>query len=82
MLFYDRIDVSKGINVSKTNESKECNIFHWWFCLDKVCMFQPDVCNGCHDVSMMSMNLTDIVMIITLIIVALLAGLAKLRLST
>ena len=82
MLFYDRIDVSKGINVSKTNESKECNIFHWWFFLDKVFKFQPDVCNGCHDVSMMSMNLTDIVMIITLIIVALLAGLAKLRLST
>ena len=82
MLFYDRIDVSKGINVSKTNESKECNIFHWWFFLDKVFKFQPDVCNGCHDVSMMSMNLTDIVMIITLIIVALLVGLAKLRLST
>ena len=24
MLYYDRIDVSKGINVNKTSDSKEC----------------------------------------------------------
>ena len=28
--------------------------------LDKWFKFQPDVCNGCHDVLMMSMNLSDI----------------------
>ena len=28
--------------------------------LDKGFTFQLDVCNGCHDVSMMSMNLSDI----------------------
>ena len=26
MLYYDRIDVSKEIDVNKTRESKECNI--------------------------------------------------------
>ena len=27
MLCYDRIDVSKGININKTSASKECDIF-------------------------------------------------------
>ena len=26
MLYYDRTDVSEGIDVNKTNESKECDI--------------------------------------------------------
>ena len=28
MIYYDRIDVPEGIDVNKTSESKECNIFH------------------------------------------------------
>ena len=31
MLYYDRINVSEGINVNKTNESKECSICHYWY---------------------------------------------------
>ena len=34
MLYYDRIDVSKGITVSKTNASKKSNICHYWYFLD------------------------------------------------
>ena len=30
MLYYDRIDVSKGTDVNKTSDSKECNIYHYW----------------------------------------------------
>ena len=33
MLYYDRIDVSEGIDVNKTSKSKECNIFHYWYFL-------------------------------------------------
>ena len=29
MLYYDRIDVSEGIDVNKTSESKECDICHY-----------------------------------------------------
>ena len=29
MLFHDRIEVSEGIDVNKTSESKECNICHY-----------------------------------------------------
>ena len=29
MLEYDRIDVSEGIDVNKTNKSKECMLCHY-----------------------------------------------------
>ena len=60
MLYYHRIDVSKGIDVNKTGESKECDICHYWYLLDQGFQFQPDICNGCQNVLMMSMNLCDI----------------------
>ena len=35
MLYYDRIDISEAIDVNESNESKECDIFHYWYFLDK-----------------------------------------------
>ena len=29
MLYYNRIDVSPGIDINKTNPSKECDICHY-----------------------------------------------------
>ena len=60
MLYYDKIDVFEGINVNKTSESNECDICHCWYFLDKGFKFPPDVCNGCHDILMMSLNLSGI----------------------
>ena len=60
MLYYDRIDVSEGIDVNKTSVSKYCNICHYWYFLNYSFKFQPNVCNRCHDLLMMSMNLSDI----------------------
>ena len=31
MLEYDRIDISEGIEVNKTNLSKEYDICHYWY---------------------------------------------------
>ena len=31
MLYYDRIDISKGIDVKETGASKECDICHYWY---------------------------------------------------
>ena len=50
MLEYDRIDVSEGIDVNKTNASKECDHCHYWYFLDKGFKFEPYVYNACHDV--------------------------------
>ena len=56
MLYYDSIDVSEGIDVDKTSASKECDICHHWYFLNYSFKFQPNVCNRCHDLLMMSMN--------------------------
>ena len=49
MLYYDRIDVSEGIDVNKTSKSKESDICHYWHFLNKGYKFQPNVCNRCRD---------------------------------
>ena len=54
MLYFDRIDVNK------TSVSKECDICHYWYILNYSFKFQPNVCDRCHDLLMMPMNLSDI----------------------
>ena len=60
ILYFDRIDVFEGIDVNKTSTSKECDICHFWYFLNHSFKFQPNVCNRCHDLLMISMNLSNI----------------------
>ena len=55
-----RIDSFEGIDISEISKSKECDISHYWYFLNKSFKFQPNVCNRCHDLLMMSMNLNNI----------------------
>ena len=57
MLYFGRIAVSEGIDMNKTVVSKECDIFHYWYFLDKEFKFQLHVSNKCHYVLMMAVNL-------------------------
>ena len=61
MLYFGRIDVFEGTDVNKTSASKECNICHYWSFLNKGFKFQPNVYDRCHDLLMMPMSLSDIV---------------------
>ena len=54
VLYYDRIDVSKGISVNKTSASKDCDIYQYWHFLNYSFKFQPN------DLLMMSVNLSNI----------------------
>ena len=63
MLYFSRIDVSEGTDVNKTSASKECNICHYWYFLNKGFKFQPNVYDRCHDLLMMPMSLSDIVIL-------------------
>ena len=65
MIYCNRIDASEGIDANKTSESKEFDICQYWYYLNQGFRFQPNVCNGCHDFLMMSMNLGDIVILNT-----------------
>ena len=79
MLYYHRIDVSEGIDVNKTSKSKESDICHFWHFLNKGFKFQTNVCNRCHDLLIMSMNLSNIAIMTVLIIVVLLLKLESVR---
>ena len=62
MLYYDRIDISEGIDLAKSNNSKECMICHYQF-FNHGFEFQNSVCNGFHDLTMLSVNISDIAII-------------------
>ena len=59
ILQYQRIDVSEGIDLNKPNKSKECIICHYWYFKDIGYKYQPHVCNGCHDLSMVVYDLNN-----------------------
>ena len=52
---YDRIDILEGIDVDKTNESRECKFCHYWYFLNKKFKYEPYIC-GCYEISQ---KLTD-----------------------
>ena len=49
MLEYDGIDISERIDINKTITSKECDICHYWYFLDKNFKYEPHLCTDCHD---------------------------------
>ena len=62
MLYYDRTDISKEIDIAKSNNNKEYMICHYWF-FNHGFKFQDYVCNGCHDLIMLRVNINDIAII-------------------
>ena len=63
MLKYDKTDISEGIDINKTNASKECDICHYWYFLDKNFNYEPHLCNGCHDLMQKAMNFNDVAIV-------------------
>ena len=59
MLEYDQIDISEGIDVNKTNLSKECDICHYWYFKDIGFKYEPYLCNGCHDLMQKAMSFNN-----------------------
>ena len=60
MFYYDRIDVSEGIDVIRTSASTECDVFHYQYFLNYGFKFQPNLCKRYHDLLVMSVSLSDI----------------------
>ena len=60
MLYYDKTNVSEGTHVNNTSKTRECDICHYWYFLDKGFKFQLGICNCCHDALMILLNLSDI----------------------
>ena len=58
ILEYDRIDISEGIDINKTNASKECNICRYWYFLDKNFSYEPH-----HDLMQKAMNFNNVAIV-------------------
>ena len=64
MLDHDRIDISEGIDVDKTNKSKECMLCHYWYFLDKNFSYGSYLCNGCYNMKQKSVDLKILLLFI------------------
>ena len=63
MLEYDKINVSKGIDVNKTNASKYCDICHYCYFSDKNFKYEPYLCTGCHDLMQKALNFNNVAIV-------------------
>ena len=63
MLEYERIDISEGIDVNKTNSSKEFDICHYWCFKDIGFKYEPYLCDGCHDLMQKAMSFSNITIV-------------------
>ena len=65
MLQCQNINVSEGIDINKTSESKESEICHYWFFKDAGFRFEEHVCNSCHDLLTMAHSVKNIAILST-----------------
>ena len=63
MLEYNKIDISEGNDVNKTNLSKECDIYHYWYFRDIVFKYDPYICNNCHDLMQKTISFNNIAIV-------------------
>ena len=62
MLYYHKFDISEAIDLTKSNKSRECMVCHYFF-FNYGLEFQDYVCNGCYDLTILSVNVSDIAII-------------------
>ena len=62
MLYYYRIYISERTDPTKSNKSRKCMTCHYSF-FNHGFKLQNYVCNGSHDLTMLSVNISDIVII-------------------
>ena len=60
MLEYYIIDISEGIDVNKTNLSKECDICCYWCLKDIGFKYEPYLCNGCHELKQKAISFNNV----------------------
>ena len=60
MLEYDRIHISEGTDINKTNASKERKICRYWYFKDIGFKYEPYLCNGCHGLMQKAISFNDV----------------------
>ena len=60
MLEYEKIDISEGIDLNKSKNSKECSLCHYWYFTDKNFNYGPYLSSGCYDMSMKVVSIQNL----------------------
>ena len=63
MLKYNKIDITEGIDLNKTNKSKECMFCHYWYFLNKNVNYGPFIWDSCYNIVQKSIDFKDIAII-------------------
>ena len=63
MLEYERIDISEGIDVNKTNLSKKCDICHYWYFKNIGLKYERYLCNACHNLMQKALSFNNIAIV-------------------
>ena len=59
--YYNRIDINEDIDPTKSNRGKECMIHRYMFFNHKF-KFQDSVCNDCHDLTKLCVDIINVLM--------------------
>ena len=62
MLYYDRIEINKETDPTKSNISKECMICQY-MSFNHGLKFQGYLCKYCHDLTIWTVNINDIAIV-------------------
>ena len=63
MLEYDRIDLSEGIDVNKTSNSRERSFCHYYYFFDINFNYQKYLRDGWHDMSMKANSMQNLAIV-------------------
>ena len=63
MLEYDKIDISEGYDINKTNEFKECMLCYYCYFLNKNFSCGPYLCDGCYNIVQKSIIFKNIAIV-------------------
>ena len=59
-LEYNRVDVSVGIVINNICGLRECIMNRYWYFLEINFRFEPEVCDGCHDLMQKTMSFNNV----------------------
>ena len=68
MICYNRTDISEGTDPAKSNDSNESMVCHYWL-FNNGFGFQDYVCNCCHDLTILCLNVSHMAIITVKIVV-------------
>ena len=64
MLVYEKIDISDGIGINKSDKSKERMLCHYWYFLNKRLSYGSYLCDGCYNMMHKCNKLKNIAIIL------------------